>query len=76
LLAHLPLLFLLTQQQHLRKTQLKNVTAFLLLAKTTVQPAQAQHVQVRLKLITKATLGLWFQLAHVKQWNCQQQLMA
>jgi len=75
LLAHLLLLFLLTQQLCLLK-KLKNVTVFLSLAKMTVQLAQAQHVQGLLKLTTKATLGLWFQQAHVQQSNFQQTLTA
>jgi hypothetical protein len=59
-----------TQQQQQRK-RLKNATAFLLPAKTTVQLAQAQHVQAHPKLITKATLGHSFQLAHVLTSNFQ-----
>jgi hypothetical protein len=70
-LAHLPPLCLLTQQQPPHKVQLKNATAFHLQAKTTVLLAPAQRAQGHPKLITKATLGLWFQRAHVKLWNCQ-----
>jgi hypothetical protein len=67
-----PLLQLLLQAcpQLLPLKATLSASAFHSLVQTIVQPAQAQHVQAHLQLITKATHGHWYLPALAKQWNC------
>jgi hypothetical protein len=68
-LALLPLLFPLTLFLLLQMALKRNVSAFPWPAKTAAQLALAQHVQVRPKLISKATHGKSFQQALAKLWT-------